>query len=73
MYTHGQKFGNFLQTLSPVRSSLCLLGLWIVLLVSSRLLSLVSAAINEILPRRCRRSKFITELGYELDHCAIPI
>ena len=43
------------------------------LLVAGRLLSLVSAAVNGILPRRCRRSEFITELGYGLDHSAIPV
>ena len=73
IYTHGQNFGNFSETPSPAHSSLCLLGLRIVLLVASRLLSLISAAINGILPRRCRRSEFITELGYGLDHSAIPV
>ena len=48
-------------------------GLRIVLLVASRLLSLVSTAVNGILPRRCRCSEFIAELGYGLDHSAIPV
>mgnify|MGYP005822687347 CR=1 FL=1 len=39
----------------------------IVLLVASDLPPLVSATVNGILPRRCRRSKFTAELGYELD------
>ena len=73
IYTHGQNFGNFSETSSPAHSSLCLQGLWIVLLVAIRLLSLVSVAVNGNQPRRCRRSEFIAELGYELDHCAIPI
>ena len=65
-----EKFGNFSETPSPAHSSLCLLGLQIVLLIASHLLSLVSAAVNGILPRRC---KFIAELGYGLDHSAIPV
>ena len=67
------KIWKFLQTPSPAHSSLCLQGLRIVLLVASRLLALVSAAVNGILPRHCRRSEFIAELGYELDHCATLI
>ena len=57
----------------PAHSSLCLQGLRIVDFVASRLLSLVSAAVNGILPRRCRHSEFIAELGYEIDHSAIPV
>ena len=69
----GEKFWKFPETPSPAHSSLCLLGLRIVLLIAIRLLSLVSAAVNGILPRRCRRSEFIAELGYGLDHSAIPV
>ena len=43
------------------------------LLVASRLLLLVSAAVNGFHPRRCRRSEFIAKLGYGLDHCAILV
>ena len=36
-------------------------------LIASDLPPLVSAAVNEIQPRRCRRSELITELGYEFE------
>ena len=64
---------NFLQTSLPAHSSLCLLGLRIVDFIASRLLSLVSAAVNGIQPRRCRHSEFIAKLGYGLDHSDIPV
>ena len=46
--------------------------LGIILLAASDLPSLVSAAVNGILPRRCRRSKFTAELGYELETLCYP-
>ena len=67
---------KFWKTFRPPRPRLACsasLGLRIILLVASRLLSLVSAAVNGILPRRCRCSEFIAELGYGLDHSAIPV
>ena len=69
----GKNLENFLQTPSPAHSSLCHLGLRIVDFFASHLLSLVSAAVNGIQPRRCRRSEFIAKLGYGLDHSAIPV
>ena len=60
------------QNPSPARDLLCLLGSPDRPLAASDLLPLVSAAVNSNLPRRCRRSKFTAELGYELDLCAIP-
>ena len=73
IYTHGQILESLLQNSSLARSSLCLLGLRIVDFVASYLLLLVSAAINGFLLRRCRRSEFTAELGYGLDHSAIPV
>ena len=74
LYIHtGKNLENFLRTTSPAHSSLCLLGLRIVDFVASHLLLLVSAAVNGFHLRHSRRSEFIAELGYELDHCAIPI
>ena len=43
------------------------------LLIASRLLSLVSAAVNGFHLRRCRRSEFIAKLGYGLDHSAMLV
>ena len=74
LYIHtGKNLESFLQTSSPAHSSLCLLGLRIIDFVASRLLSLVSATVNGFHLRRCRRSEFIAELGYELDHSAILV
>ena len=73
IYRHGQNFGNFSELLRPRNSSLCHRRSPDRLLVASRLLSLVSAAVNGFRPRRCRRSEFITKLGYGLDHCAILV
>ena len=73
IFTRAKHLENFLQTSSPAHSSLCLLGLRIIDFVASRLLLLVSAAVNGFLLRRCRRSEFIAELGYELDHSAILV
>ena len=55
-----------------MRVLLCLLGSPDRPLVASDLPPLVSAAVNENLHRRCRRSKFVAELGYELELCANP-
>ena len=57
---------------SPAHNLLCLFGSPDHPLVASDLPLLVSATVNGNLPRRCRRSKFAAELGYELDLCANP-
>ena len=73
IFNTGKNLESFLQTYSPAHSSLCLLGLRIVDFVASHLLSLVSTTVNGFLLRHCRRSEFIAELGYELDHSAILV
>ena len=65
------KFWKFLQTPSPACNLLCLLWSPDRPLVASDLPPLVSAAVNGNLHRRCRRSKFVAELVYELELCAI--
>ena len=64
IYTPGPKFGNFSETLRPRTACSASSGLRIVLLIASDLPPLVSATVNGILLRRCRRSKSITSLGY---------
>ena len=66
------KIWKLFRNSSPVHSLLCLFGSPDHPLVASDLPPLVSAAVNGNLHRRCRRSKFIAELGYELDLCANP-
>ena len=68
-----EKIWKLLQTPSPMHCLLCLQGLRIIDFVASRLQSLVSATVNGIQPRHCRRSEFIAKLGYGLDHNAIPV
>ena len=67
------KFWKFLRNPSPAQQ--LALPSWFPdrLLVTSSLLSLVSAAVNGFRPRRCRRSKSTAKLGYGLDLCAIHV
>ena len=67
------RYDGDVSPLRPRNSSLCHPRSPDRLLIASRLLSLVSAAINGIQPRCCRRSEFIAKLGYGLDHSAIPV
>ena len=66
IYTRA-KIWKFLQTLHPRLSSSADSWSPDCPLVTSNLLSLVSAAVNWNLRRRCRCSEFIAKLGYELE------
>ena len=63
----GQILENFPKPLCPRIAPSASSGRWIVLLVASTPTPLVSAAVNGILSRRCRRSKFTAALGSELE------